>query len=70
MSPKRTRRMPTNHTGGLMTFNFLEPQDKDYDDKRIVELTKDEVWAPQNHDDDLLDNMRHVRTISTTGAST
>jgi hypothetical protein len=53
-----------------MTFNFLELQDKDYDDYCIVELTKDELWAPQNHYDDLLDNMRHVRTISTTEAST
>jgi hypothetical protein len=47
-----------------MTFQFQEPNDADYEKCRIVELTKNERWSPQDHYDDVMDNMRHVRTIT------
>jgi hypothetical protein len=54
-----------------MTFQFLEPNDADYEKYRIVELTKNEQWSLQDHYDDVMDNMRHVRAIaSSTSIST
>jgi hypothetical protein len=54
-----------------MTFQFQEPNEADYETCRIVKLTKNERWSPQDHYDDVMDNMRHVRTIaSSTSIST
>jgi hypothetical protein len=56
--------IPLIVSGDLMTFQFQEPNEADYETCRIVELTKNERLSPQDHYDDVRDNMRHVQTIA------